>query len=536
MRTTIVVPVGRATYDEYDTPQGWREAIQAGDLRRHTIVTVYRGDEPVISVPARQVSELDELFDELLGVTARKPDKKTMAAQSIVAVPAIDAANEVSSPSEILAQDVVPTDASVPALLKSTRSPAPVEVVRFKSKGEQRTGGSEQSVDTAPDTPAASPAAAEADSSDDAAIPIREPVRPKKGGVHPAVWIAVCVILLFVVVRCVGGLGDGSEQRGARDLVTVYAVRDVNTRRAASRSADLAGELDRGAQIRGRWVEGGAERWLAISGGTNDGAFVWAGNLSESRPPTLRGSPQTLAVRQAGTIHAAPDEGALSLQTVAEGQTLNTIGTTDTGWVEVTVSGAGVGYIPDFVFSAPAVEEPAASAEPAPTPAPARVCRAVREGRRDQLYCRGADGNWVAQGRPSPVRPEPIPEPAPTRPFEPPPAAPPTSSPSLAPSRTSLISRPRWLERPDGGTLARFIPRRALESGQTGRVGLDCAVNISGRLQDCRVSSEAPTGWGFGAAALRVPPYFRMATTDLDGEPTPGGRVRFAVTFAFEDG
>lgn len=525
MRTMIVVPVGRATYDEYDTPEGWRDAIQAGNLRRDTIVTVYRDDEPALSIPAAQIGELDELFDELLGVVPHKPGKKAKALLPSEEVSPGDALDYAS------AQEGSTQDAPVPPPSESSTPPAAVEVVRFKSKGES-SGGNGKVLDEAPEASDPTQAGTQAVGPDDAEPPVA-PRRLKKSGVHPLVWIAVCVILLFVMARCVGGSGDGTEQPGSGEMVTAYAVRDLNMRRAASRSAALAGELDRAVQVRGRWVEGEGERWLSIVGGSHDGAFIWAGNLGDSRPPTLRGSPQTLEVKQPGTIHARPDETALSLQAVVVGQSLNTIGRTDTGWVEVTVSGAGVGYIRDSAFIAPMVEEPVAVVEePDPRPVPSRVCRTVREARGDQLYCREGEGLWVAQGRPAPVRADP--PPAPPRPVEPPAAAPSTSY-SSAPPRASLITRPRWLEQPDGGTFARFIPQRALETGQTGRVGLDCAVNGSGRLENCRVSSETPTGWGFGAAALRVPPYFRMATTDLDGQPTPGRRVRFAVTFAFED-
>ncbi len=533
MRTTIVVPVGRATYDEYDTPQGWRDAIQAGDLRRETIVTVYRGDEPALSVPARQVRELDELFDELLGVLARKPEKKPKGVNSVAPEPTA-ATSDGMSEAVGSSQNVVPTDASVSPPAKSSTTPAPVEVVRFKSKVDPEAGGKGKVLGGAPADADAQQAEISSDSVDEAPISTLGRIGVKKSGVHPLVWILVCAIVLFAMTRCVGGSNDGTEQSGSGALVTAYAVRDLNMRRAPSRSAELAGGLNRAAQITGRWVDGEGERWLSIVGGTHDGAYVWAGNLGETRPPTLRGYPQTLEVRQAGTIHSAPDESAPSLQVAVEGQSLNTIGRTDTGWTEVTVSGAGVGYIRDSAFVVPVADERVVEAEdPAASPTPSRVCRTVREARGDQLYCREGDGLWLAQGTPSPVRV--APPPPPTRPTESPATITPPPPSSPAPSSPSLISRPRWLEQPDGGIFARFIPQRALEAGQTGRVGLDCAVNGSGRLENCRVSSETPTGCGFGSAALRVPPYFRMATTDLDGQPTPGRRVRFAVTFAVED-
>lgn len=93
-----------------------------------------------------------------------------------------------------------------------------------------------------------------------------------------------------------------------------------------------------------------------------------------------------------------------------------------------------------------------------------------------------------------------------------------------------LITRPRWLNKPSGATVARFYPERALDRGRSGKVVLDCLVGLDGRLA-CAVASEEPERWGFGAAALRIAKEFRMAPQLEDGQPTAGGRVSVPIVF-----
>jgi len=143
--------------------------------------------------------------------------------------------------------------------------------------------------------------------------------------------------------------------------------------------------------------------------------------------------------------------------------------------------------------------------------------------------------------------PPPPPPPPPDRPPPPPPpeqrvpppdlSAPPTPTPipvavdpPPAPPTPSVITNPQWLERPSGRDFARYYPRRALERGQEGRVVLDCIVGSDGRI-GCSVSSEDPSGWDFGDAAVRISRSFRMSPRMENGAPTEGGRVRVPITF-----
>ncbi len=64
-----------------------------------------------------------------------------------------------------------------------------------------------------------------------------------------------------------------------------------------------------------------------------------------------------------------------------------------------------------------------------------------------------------------------------------------------------------------------------------GRVALNCAVQRSGRLDDCQVVSEAPPGRGFAEAALR---NARNARIDRGGRPA-GARVNFTVRYRLDD-
>lgn len=93
-----------------------------------------------------------------------------------------------------------------------------------------------------------------------------------------------------------------------------------------------------------------------------------------------------------------------------------------------------------------------------------------------------------------------------------------------------VITNPVWLSRPGAREFERFYPPRALDRGREGRVTLDCRVGVSGALS-CAVARETPEGWGFGAAALKIAPSFRIAPRMEDGRPTEGGTVRVDLTF-----
>lgn len=80
-------------------------------------------------------------------------------------------------------------------------------------------------------------------------------------------------------------------------------------------------------------------------------------------------------------------------------------------------------------------------------------------------------------------------------------------------------SDPDWVRKPSGDDLMAAWPTAALARGVSGKVMLLCRTNIRGGLENCKVESETPEGYGFGAAALLLVPSFQMKPMIRDGKP-----------------
>jgi len=92
-----------------------------------------------------------------------------------------------------------------------------------------------------------------------------------------------------------------------------------------------------------------------------------------------------------------------------------------------------------------------------------------------------------------------------------------------------------WRAAPSADDLEREYPPLAQMMQLPGKATIKCQVEVDGRLDDCHVLSEAPTGLGFGAAAVRTAAYFSVKPATLDGKPVVGSMtipLRFALADA----
>lgn len=90
---------------------------------------------------------------------------------------------------------------------------------------------------------------------------------------------------------------------------------------------------------------------------------------------------------------------------------------------------------------------------------------------------------------------------------------------------------PPWLRRPSGDDMARHYPESAIKRGMSGRVVIVCGVTAEGSLTACRVDSELPKAEGFGEAALRMAPLFKLRANDKSGRSVEGGVLRIPLRF-----
>jgi hypothetical protein len=97
---------------------------------------------------------------------------------------------------------------------------------------------------------------------------------------------------------------------------------------------------------------------------------------------------------------------------------------------------------------------------------------------------------------------------------------------------SGLVGRPRWVAVPEIRDLAAVVPETAKKAKvYKARVVMTCSVMADGKVDGCAVESEDPASLGYGAAALSLTNYFRLAVWTEEGLPTVGGRVRIPLRF-----
>ena len=103
------------------------------------------------------------------------------------------------------------------------------------------------------------------------------------------------------------------------------------------------------------------------------------------------------------------------------------------------------------------------------------------------------------------------------------------------PVRTGFIllapgdAEPGWAHKPTSNELAAVFPVKAMEAGRGGRATIGCKITVEGFLDACKVRSEEPAGFNFGAAALQLAPQLRMTPRIRAGKAVPGGSVSIPI-------
>jgi len=81
---------------------------------------------------------------------------------------------------------------------------------------------------------------------------------------------------------------------------------------------------------------------------------------------------------------------------------------------------------------------------------------------------------------------------------------------------------PGFRRMPSTDDMAKVYPEKALRRKVSGVAVIDCGVTTEGDLTDCALSSETPTNYDFGYAALKLAPLFNLEPRMKNGVPAPG--------------
>lgn len=86
-----------------------------------------------------------------------------------------------------------------------------------------------------------------------------------------------------------------------------------------------------------------------------------------------------------------------------------------------------------------------------------------------------------------------------------------------------------WRMKPKAADIATIYPPKAQREEKAGWAIVECQTQASGDLTDCRVLGEAPADYGFGAAAMKLTPKFKLDPGNNDPAELAGGVVAIPI-------
>lgn len=86
-----------------------------------------------------------------------------------------------------------------------------------------------------------------------------------------------------------------------------------------------------------------------------------------------------------------------------------------------------------------------------------------------------------------------------------------------------IIREPQWTQRPTPAQIAQLKPAASADFKLSAVASLWCVAQADGSLGACQIDWQDPPGMGFGEAAMKAAPLFRMAPSDrlgsIEGRP-----------------